>query len=289
MTATGPPARTGQAWDPLAELRVLVGENPGPLTLDGTRTYLIGRRRLVVLDPGPPGSRQAERVMEATEGRSVEAVCLTHAHRDHAGCASQVASALGAPVAASGETLGRLGVQGRALRDGDEVPVDGGEGTLRALATPGHSADGLSYLWLPPRRLFTGDLVLGRGSSLVVHPDGAVGPYLSSLARLLSLRPTLLLPGHGEPVEGAVRKLEEYRRHRLERDAQVREALAAGARSPEEVRRRVYGELSDDLRRAAELSVLAHLRHLREMGHGLPPELRAALEVSEGTEAGEEP
>lgn len=274
--ASGP--RAGEAFELEPGLRCIVAGNPGPLTLDGTRTYLLGARRPVVIDPGPAGPGCAERLVAVLAEGEVEAVCLTHAHPDHAGCAVEAAGALRAPLLAGERTLRRLSVAGRALADGEEVPVDGGQSRLRALATPGHSSDHMGYLWLPGRQLFTGDLVLGEGSSVVAHPDGSVAEYLVSLARLTALRPSRILPGHGPPVDAAAAKLEQYRRHRLERAAQVLEAVREGAASVDEVRWRVYGELPEPLARAARLSILAHLSHLREMDMRLPPALTEPLD-----------
>lgn len=177
-----------------------------------------------------------------------------------------------APLAASGETLSRLGLGGRALGDGDVVEVDSGGSELEALHTPGHSGDHTSFLWHPSGALFTGDLVLGEGSSMVAHPDGSVGDYLASLTRLLGLAPHLILPGHGEPVEDAVGKLEEYRDHRLERHREIVEAITVrGARTLPEIRATVYGDLPDPrLAEAADLSIRAHLEHVRELGVALP-------------------
>jgi glyoxylase-like metal-dependent hydrolase (beta-lactamase superfamily II) len=126
------------------------------------------------------------------------------------------------------------------------------------------------YLVLPGRRLFTGDLVLGEGSSAILHPDGSVADCLASLARLVALRPALLLPGHGPPVEEAVRRLEAYRRHRLEREAEVRRALSEGATTVPEIRDAVYGELPPGLRWAADASVAAHLAALADRGEKVP-------------------
>lgn len=256
----------------LAEhLVALLADNAGPLTLDGTRTYLVGAERPALIDPGPAERDHLRAIRRAVGGRRVRAVCLTHAHADHSAGATAAAVALEAPIAASAATLQRLDLAGLTLGDGDAVDLDGGSSRLEALATPGHSADHLCYLWRPAGALFTGDLVLGDGSSLVAYPDGSVGEYLASLARLAALRPRVLYPGHGPPVEAAVPKLEEYRAHRLERDAQVLAAVRdGGARSVEEVRRTVYGSLPAELARGAALSIRAHLAHLREIGHELP-------------------
>lgn len=265
-----PPGRT---FDLGRGVVAVVAENPGPLTLDGTRTYVIGSSRPIVLDPGPADSRHLERIERVLGERDVEAVCLTHAHSDHSGGAPEAAH-LG-PLRASAATLERLDLPGRPLQDGDEIGA--GEVRLRALATPGHSADHLCY-WVPGSGdLFTGDLVLGEGSSMVAWPDGSVADYLASLERLAGLSPARLLPGHGPPVENAVEKLREYASHRAQRTQQVIAALDAGAESLDDLRERVYGELPPGVIRAAELSLLAHVAHIARTGRRLPTWARDAL------------
>lgn len=256
---------------PSTGLRCAVADNPGPMTLDGSRNYLVGRRRGVLLDPGPGCAGQRERLARLLEaGPAVSAVVLTHAHPDHAGGAASVAREMDARLAASAGTLDRLGVEGRALEDGDELPLDGGESSLRTVATPGHSADHVSFLWLPEGAVFTGDLVLGSGTAMVGDPDGHMGSYLSSLERLMELEPTRLYPGHGQPVDDALDTLREYADHRWEREDQIRLAVDEGAGSVAGIRRRVYGELPDGLAWAAEASIRAHLLHLEERGVDLP-------------------
>lgn len=263
-------------WAP--DLQVIRAANAAPMTLDGTRSYVLGRARVVVVDPGPDDPDQLEALAAAVGNRPVAAVLLTHAHADHAEGAAAAARRFKAEPAASAQTLARLGLGGRALEDGETLGLDGATGgsagsetTITAIHAPGHSADHVCYLSMPDRRLFTGDLVLGEGSSAILHPDGSVADCLASLARLIALRPTLLLPGHGPPVADAVRKLEEYRRHRLEREKQVLAALAAGAATVPEIRRAVYGELPPGLVRAADASVSAHLAALAARGEEVPP------------------
>ena len=244
--------------------------NPGPLTLDGTCCYAVGRERVVLVDPGPAIAGQIERLEALVHGRPVEAICLTHAHADHSGIAGVAGGRFVAPLAASAETLARLELSGRALDDEDSVPVDGGRSELRALATPGHSADHMAYMLEPGRAVFTGDLVLGVGSSAILHPDGNVGACLSSLRRVLSLRPGRLYPGHGPPVDQGEVLLKQYTDHRIERHAQVVRAIDSGARTVEEVRRRVYGDLQAELQGAADASIRAHVMHMREQGEKVP-------------------
>ena len=138
------------------------------------------------------------------------------------------------------------------------------------LVAAGHSRDHLAFWKRPEGWLFTGDLVLGEGSSAVLHPDGRVGEVLASLRRLEALRPSRIFPGHGPTVEAAEAKLREYREHRRERERQVEEAIAAGATTPAEIRERIYGPLPPGLARAAEASVSAHLFHLRSRGLEAP-------------------
>lgn len=254
------------------DLTVLRADNPGPMTLDGTRSYVLGGDRLVIVDPGPDRPGQLDALAGVVDGRDVAFVLLTHAHADHAGIAAAAADRFGAEVMGSADTLVRLGpgIGGRELEDGETV--DAGEGmSLTAIHAPGHSADHVCYLVGPGRRrLLTGDLVLGEGSSAVLHPDGRVADVLASLAKLIALRPEQLLPGHGPPVEAAVRRLEECRRHRLDRERQVSAAMTGGARTVPEIRRAVYGVLPEGLTRAADASVAAHLAALAERGEVVP-------------------
>ena len=245
-----------------ATVTAVRADNPGPLTLTGTQSYVIGTGPLAVLDPGPADEAHLARIDEVIAGRPVAAVCLTHAHADHAAAAAAAAARWG-ELRASRATLGLLGARGRPLADDDLL--EPGEGhRLRAISTPGHSADHLCYLLEAGRTLFTGDLVLGEGSTMIAHPEGSVQAYLASLARLAALRPARLLPGHGPPVEDALGRIEECRAHRMERLSAVRRAVEAGARTVEEIRAAVYGDLPTTHHAAAELTVRAYLACLGE-------------------------
>ncbi|MCY3599336.1 MAG: MBL fold metallo-hydrolase [Gemmatimonadetes bacterium] len=242
-------------------------DNPGPLTLTGTQTYVIGSGPLIVLDPGPQDEAHLGRVDDVIAGRPVAAVCLTHAHADHAASAADAAARWG-ELRASSATLDLVELPGRAVADDEALELGGGF-RLRAIATPGHSADHFCYLLEPSRALFTGDLVLGEGSTMIAHPDGSVEAYLASLARLTSFRPERLLPGHGPPVDDALARLEECRTHRLRRVASVRRALEAGARTPARIRAAVYGDLPASHHAAAHLTIRAYLAFLGEMSSSI--------------------
>ncbi len=247
----------------MATVRRVVAPNPGPFTGPGTNTWLLGDDRvLIVIDPGPDDERHLAALERACGTTAVGAVLVTHAHADHLELAERFATRQRAHVARHPE-----------LGDGDVVRV--GTMSLTALHTPGHAADHLAF-WMPEDRvLFTGDLVLGRGSSMVAHPGGDVAAYLRSLERVAELRPRLLFPGHWDPVTDAPAKIEEYRRHRLEREQEVLRALGGGPGTARELTERVYAaELAEQdgreqLLRAAEMTLRAHLKKLVDEGRAV--------------------
>ncbi len=240
----------------------VLAPNPGPMTLDGTNTWVLRFEReapAVVVDPGPLDAGHLAAV-RAVAG-DVAVVLLTHGHADHSAGARTFAESVGCGVRAL-DPAQRLGSEG--LVDGDVVSV--GDLDVRVLATPGHTSDSLSFV-LPDRAVLTGDTVLGRGTTVVAHPDGELGAYLGSLHRLRDLaghaEVTWVLPGHGPVVDDALRVLDGYLAHRAERLGQVRAAVAAGDSTPREVVERVYADVDPVLWPAAELSVAAQLGYLR--------------------------
>lgn len=273
MTA-GAGSWAGGAGTPRATC--VLAPNPGPMTLDGTNTWVLGEpgsKEAVVVDPGPLHEGHLRAVLAAAEGagRRVALVLLTHGHLDHSEGARRLAETTGTAVRAL-DPAQRLGEEG--LGEGDAVTVGGLE--LRVLATPGHTADSLSFLLPADAAVLTGDTVLGRGTTVVAHPEGRLADYLGSLRRLLELTGPgsgfpvgTLLPGHGPVLSDAAAAVEHYLRHRAERLDQVAAALAAGAREPEQVVRTVYADVDPVLWPAAERSVRAQLDYLRERA-GLP-------------------
>jgi glyoxylase-like metal-dependent hydrolase (beta-lactamase superfamily II) len=239
--------------------------NTGPFTLDGTRTYRVGSREVVLLDPGPDVVDHVRALVAWVADADAVRVVVTHGHADHAGCATAVAQALGAPV------HGPATVEAvtHPLADGDEVDTDAG--TLVAVHTPGHTADHLSFLWRERRALFVGDLLLGRGDTTWVGEyPGCVADYLASLRRVRSLAPVVFYPAHGPPVGDVPATLDRYERHRLERIAQV-EAVLEGQphATADELVLAVYGDqLPSLVRRAAAMSLQALLDHVRAQAAG---------------------
>jgi len=249
-------------------------DNPGPMTLDGTNTWLVitpaDPATAIIVDPGPLDDRHLTSVVAAAEDyrTRIALIVLTHHHRDHAGGALQLATLTGAPVRAA---AAQLCAAGEPLTDGEwlggsagGLPGDG----LQVITTPGHTPDSVC-LYLPVDRvLLSGDTVLGSGMTVIAHPEGSLADYLASLDRLTALvDDDLLLPGHG-PVRGAAGTLAAYRHHRAERLSMVRAALAAGATALPELLAAVYPGLAESLRPAAEASLLAHLHYLDGPGVG---------------------
>jgi glyoxylase-like metal-dependent hydrolase (beta-lactamase superfamily II) len=247
---------------------VLLAPNPGPMTLDGTNSYVLrapGSETVVVVDPGPAID---EHLRLLAETGPVELILLTHHHLDHTAGAAEFARLTGAPVRAIDPKLCLGG--GTPLTDGERIDAAGL--TLEILATPGHTADSMCVR-LPDDgahgAVLTGDSVLGRGSTIIVDPDGALGPYLESLERLRDLGspgPVTVLPGHGPVLPDLASICADYLAHRADRLAQVRAALAAlGAdASAEAVTSFVYHDVDPALRAAAEASVRAQLTYLRD-------------------------
>jgi glyoxylase-like metal-dependent hydrolase (beta-lactamase superfamily II) len=232
-------------------LRILA-PNPGIYTLDGTNTWIVGSDPALVIDPGPAIDEHLAEVARAA-GR-VGSVLVTHDHEDHADGAVAFARQVGAPVHAW-----RLDGAER-LRDGDRFAA--GDAELVAVHTPGHSADHVVFVDDETHALFSGDAVLGRGTSFIDAPDGDLTKYLASLSRMLDRHPRTIYPGHGPIVLDARGKLREYLDHRAEREAQILEGIGDGARTVDALVERIYAAYPQDVRELAARSVLAHLSKL---------------------------
>ncbi|MFC8493790.1 MBL fold metallo-hydrolase [Streptomyces sp. NPDC057235] len=258
---------TGPATDRAVNV---LAPNPSAMTLDGTNTWLLsepGSDLAVVVDPGPLDEGHLRNVIDTAGklGKRVALTLLTHGHPDHAEGAGRFAELTRTPVRALDPAL-RLGDEG--LGEGDVVTVGGLE--LRVVPTPGHTSDSLSFHLPADRAVLTGDTILGRGTTMVAHPDGRLGDYLDSLRRLRSLTVDdgvrTVLPGHGPVLEDAQGAVEFYLAHRASRLAQVETAAENGLRTAAEVVAHVYADVDRSLWPAAELSVRAQLEYLRGRG-----------------------
>jgi glyoxylase-like metal-dependent hydrolase (beta-lactamase superfamily II) len=264
--------RGGVLSGPATERAVnVLAPNASAMTLDGTNTWIVAEpdsELAVVIDPGPLDDGHLRNVIDTAEkaGKRVALTLLTHGHPDHAEGAVRFAELTGTKVRALDPAF-RLGDEG--LGHGDVVRVGGLE--LVVVPTPGHTADSLCFHLPADRAVLTGDTILGRGTTVVAHPDGRLGDYLDSLRRLRSLTVDdgvhIVLPGHGPVLEDAQGAVEYYLAHRAHRLAQVETAVESGYRTASEVVAHVYADVDRSLWPAAELSVRAQLDYLRE--HGL--------------------
>lgn len=240
--------------------RVLLQDNAGPMTLDGTNTWLVsapGADEVIVVDPGQAASTHLAALRAAAP--RVALVLLTHGHPDHHELAGAVREATGAAIRALDPAL-CAGAE--PLHDGEVLSAAGAE--VRVVATPGHTSDSASFILGPDAAVLTGDTILGRGTAVVVHPDGDLADYLDSLRRLRDLGDVPVLPGHGPELGSVAQVAQFYLDHRAERLDQVRGALAqlgedATARQIVEA---VYADVDQAVWDAAELSVKAQLEYL---------------------------
>lgn len=240
------------------QIRSLTAPNPGPFTLDGTRTYLLGET--AVLDPGPAIDAHVDAIHAAMP--RLTTILITHRHGDHAPAAVPLARRSGARILAPHDVLDDAVVHQR-LRGGERIDVEGVG--IEVIATPGHTREHVCFL-TDEGDLFTGDTILGHGTTAIFPPDGHMGDYLRSLETLRDRAPRRIHPAHGPTRDDAVALIDAYIAHRLERERQVLEAFAAGATTIAELRERIYPDLDPRLHRAAEIQMQAHVIKLAEEG-----------------------
>jgi len=245
-------------------IRVLA-PNPGIRELEGTNTWIVGDAPALVIDPGPDDQGHLAEV--ARTAGSVGAIALTHDHPDHAPGALPLAAMTGARVFAAKPMEGPAEGPTEAIermRDGEQV--SSGSVSLAVVATPGHSPDHVAFFDARTGSLFTGDAVLGRGTSVIDPPEGDLAAYVRSLRRMRELGPRTIYPGHGPVVLRALAKLDEYLEHRTMREEQILTGLGDASRTPEELVAEIYADHPPELRALAARSVLAHLLKLEVEG-----------------------
>lgn len=243
--------------------RRLLAPNAGPMTLDGTNSYLIaapGAASVVVVDPGPDDEAHLAALASSAP---VQLILITHRHLDHTAGSTRLGELTGAPVRAFDPACC---VGGERLADGELIDAAGT--SIRVVATPGHTADSVCFHLPddgPNGSVLTGDTILGRGTTIIDHPDGTLAAYLNSLVALRELGAATVLPAHGPVLPDLASVCDAYLRHRQERLDQIRAALAALGpdASAEQVTDAVYADADAGVRFAAEASVRAQLAYLR--------------------------
>lgn len=271
----------GVVTDIAPGVRAICAGNGGPFTFHGTMTYIVGRRKVAIIDPGPDDNAHIANLLNAVRGETVTHILLTHTHRDHSPAAAIIKAETGAstygegphrpsrplhigeinPLDAAGDTDF---VPDHKLSDGDVVSGHGF--TLEAIATPGHCANHMAYALRESETMFSGDHVMGWSTSIVAPPDGAMSDYMTSLYKLQRRSESIYFPGHGNPIHDAPRFVQSYIRHRLGREESILHRLAKGASDIPTLVRAIYIGIDARLVGAAALSVLAHLEDLVARG-----------------------
>jgi glyoxylase-like metal-dependent hydrolase (beta-lactamase superfamily II) len=239
-------------------IRDITAPNPGPFTLNGTRTYLLGES--AVIDPGPAIDSHIEAIREAMP--KLQTILITHRHGDHAPAAMPLKYLTGARILAPQGVLDDTIVDQR-IAGGETIAIE--DETFEVIATPGHTSEHVCFL-STSGDLFTGDTILGEGTTAIFPPDGSMHDYIASLRLLLTHHPKRIFPAHGPTRDDAATLIEQYIAHRLEREQQVLDVLAAGATSAAAMRERIYPDLDPRLHGAAEIQIAAHLIKLVEEG-----------------------
>lgn len=258
-------------------IRRVIAENPGPFTFRGTGTYIVGAGEVAVIDPGPLVEKHLEALKAAVAGETVTAILITHDHADHAPLASAFARHTGAPILGGEphpgrqappkgveEGVDRLYRPDRVLADGERI--QGPDWTLRALLTPGHTANHICFALEEERALFTGDHVMGWSTTVITPPDGDMTQYYASLGKVMAGDFKTLWPTHGPPVTEPEPFLNAYLNHRLRREEAILAVLSRGPSTIGSLVAEVYFGLDQRLKNAAASSVLAHLLHLVRKG-----------------------
>ena len=262
-------------------VRRLTAQNPSPFTFHGTNTYLLGQKSLVVVDPGPVLSDHLNAIMAASAGSTIEAILVTHTHVDHSPGAKALQKASGAPIVGCGPH-----VSSRPLMEGEVNPLDASGDrdyspdqhlkhgeifeaaglSLEVVATPGHTANHLSFAIRDENLLLSADHVMAWSTSIVAAPDGNMRDYMASLETLVTRPEDTYLPGHGGIVHDAKDYVQALKDHRQGREQSILRELSSGPKRISEIVEVLYADVDRTLHTAAGLSVFAHLEDLCERG-----------------------
>jgi len=257
-------------------IRRVVAPNPSMFTLHGTGTYIVGRGKVAIIDPGPDLEEHISAVLSAVRNETVTDIVITHTHIDHSPAARAVKAATGAKTSAFGphgtphdgteveEGADRQFLPDQEIKDGETLRGNGW--TLEAIHTPGHTSNHLCLAFQEENIMFSGDHVMGWSTSVISPPDGHMGDYLASLEKLTSRTETRYWPTHGPAIENPVPFVHSFIKHRREREEQISACLDEGLSSIADMVRKMYVNVDPRLHRAAGRSVLAHLIHMIDTG-----------------------
>ena len=267
--------------EPASGVRRVMANNPGPFTFKGTLSYIVGRGKVAIVDPGPEDAAHTQALLDAVRGETVTHIFVTHTHRDHSPGVRALKAQTGATVYAEGphraarplhigehNPLDSSGdhefTADVRLKDGELVEGDGW--VIEGITTPGHTANHMAFALRGKNILFAGDHVMGWSTSIVAPPDGAMSDYMASLHKLARRDETLYFPGHGPAIPDAKRFVNYYILHRRAREASILHRLGKGATDIPTIVRAIYIGIDPRLIGAAGLSVLAHMEDLVARG-----------------------
>lgn len=269
--------RPGEAVEVSPLVRRVLANNPSPFTFRGTATFVVGRGRVAVIDPGPEDESHLKALLEALRGETVSHILVTHSHADHSPLVKRFQQATGAKTYAYGAVTSDdpAGLRLDASVDHDFTPdvrmgdgdaVTGPGWSLEAVFTPGHMSNHMCFALPEEKTLFSGDHVMAWATSVIAPPDGDMGQYFQSLRKLLDRDDAVYHPSHGPSKAEPLPLVRGYLAHRRMREEAIRARVAAGARTVREIVASIYADVDPKLHGAAALSTRAHLDHLVEQG-----------------------
>jgi glyoxylase-like metal-dependent hydrolase (beta-lactamase superfamily II) len=254
-------------------VRVVTAANEGPYTYTGTGSFIVGRGRVAIIDPGPDTPAHIDALLAATKGEDISHILVTHTHRDHSPAARPLSEASGAPILAfsahgGGRHAGLGGEQveegadydfqpHKQMHDGDSIGDT--EWRLEAVYTPGHTSNHLCFYLPQEKTLFTGDHVMGWATSVIIPPDGDMALYMESLNKLLKLDLEFLRPCHGAAIPDPKNFIKALISHRKAREQEILGAVAGGLDTVAAMVENIYAHVPEVLHPAASRSALAHL------------------------------
>jgi len=250
-----------------AHIRHFTADNPGYMTLKGTNQYVVGRQNVTVIDVALSTDQNMDGILEQVEAlgaKKIERILLTHIHRDHCGGALALKKRCGAKIGIFHSRAGYLGGEDFQYQNGDRIPFDDTE--LQVVHTPGHESGHCCFYEPKDKIFFSGDHILGFGTTVIPYPDGDMADYMRSLEKLLEFNISLILPGHGPTIGKPEAKIKEYIEHRLMREQEILRALRRGRQTIGDITTAIYIDVSGALLRVAEMSVHAHLIKLMREG-----------------------
>ena len=279
-------------------VRRIVASNQGPLTHNGTNTYIVGKKEVALIDPGPEDSTHVKAILDAIEGETISHILLTHTHKDHSGALRELKEKTGAQVYAHAPVIENRGARRQIdaplddgfvdldfrpdhiLKDGETIEHE--SWALKAIHTPGHAPDHLCFEHQSEPILFTGDHIMAWNTSVVIPPEGKMADYLNSLKKLLNKDYERFLPGHGGQARAPERLIKAFLMHRRWRETAIHEHIKEGKNTIDQLVPLLYPNAKKEVLGAAALSVLAHAEHLCEQGlitSDTQPALNSSFEI----------